>query len=113
MSQGRLFQSATVDQMAREFPRKSEIPPSPEDRSATSKKTPRVSVVSDGTGAMANSEDAGAVVFLFPPKQHFEWSLARFWIACKLWFLEYVNLAQDKGCKATVCPHDDHARNGC
>ncbi|KAJ5757971.1 uncharacterized protein N7511_006665 [Penicillium nucicola] len=45
----------------------------------------------------ASSEDAGTVVFLFPPPGRAPWSLSRVWAACKLWVLDYLTPAHDSG----------------
>ncbi|KAJ5622318.1 Acyl-CoA N-acyltransferase [Penicillium herquei] len=44
-------------------------------------------------------EDAGAVVFLFPPKCELKWSISRIWRAFKLFILNTLKPAYDTGCK--------------
>ncbi|KAJ5731334.1 Acyl-CoA N-acyltransferase [Penicillium malachiteum] len=53
-----------------------------------------------GTGDVINGlEDAGAVVFLFPPKFQLKWSIPRLWRALKLFILNNLKPAYDTGCK--------------
>ncbi|KAJ6015489.1 hypothetical protein N7540_010080 [Penicillium herquei] len=47
-------------------------------------------------------EDAGAVVFLFPPKYQLNWSIPRIWRAVKLFLLNTLKPAHDTGCKKSL-----------
>lgn len=100
MSGGIVLQSASVSQMAQEYPRKKKMI-EPSDGAVAPEKTAQV-FVSEDADIAADQEDAGAVVFLFPPKGHLPWSLSSMWLACKLWLLELFNPVQDESCRDEV-----------
>lgn len=110
MSGGIVLQSASVGQMAQEYPRKKKTTES-SDGVVAPEKADQVST-SEDPGFAASHEDAGAVVFLFPPKGHLPWSLSSMWFACKLWLLETFNPVQDKSCREEVrSPYFSAKRN--
>lgn len=80
---GVVLQSASVAQMAREYPRRSK-PIEHLASAVTPAKRAQVSV-SEEPNIAASQDDAGAVVFLFPPKGYLPWSLSLLWFTCKLW----------------------------
>ncbi|KAK4862523.1 hypothetical protein LT330_002656 [Penicillium expansum] len=92
---GEVFKSADVREMAKDYPTNgrdqlsTETPVSPD--AALSKKDPETSLHED--------DDAGAVVFLFPPSGRKPWSLSRIWLACKLWLLNCLAPAHDSGAR--------------
>ncbi|KAJ5708345.1 Acyl-CoA N-acyltransferase [Penicillium malachiteum] len=47
-------------------------------------------------------EDAGAVVFLFPPRSQLRWSISRLCRAFKLFILNTLKPAHDIGCKKSL-----------
>ncbi|KAJ5389629.1 uncharacterized protein N7496_000697 [Penicillium cataractarum] len=84
--------------MAHEYPRRNK-PIEPSEAAITPEKTTRVSV-SENTDIPANQkDDAGAVVFLFPPNGHLPRSVSSIWLACKLWLLELFNPVKDESCR--------------
>ena len=95
---GEVFKSADVREMAKDYPTNgrdqlsTETPVSPD--AALSKKDPETSLHED--------DDAGAVVFLFPPSGRKPWSLSRIWLACKLWLLNCLAPAHDSGARNKV-----------
>jgi hypothetical protein len=46
--------------------------------------------------------DSGAVIILFPPKKHIKWSFSRLMLACKVWLLDWIDPATDKGTDSSV-----------
>ena len=97
ISRGWVLRSASVGQMASELPRRS--------RKSESSDDPIQPTQIPGSGqpeVISSQEDAGAVVFLFPPKGYREWSFVSLWLACKLWLLEIFSPAHDKACKKEV-----------
>lgn len=82
MLDGLAFQSLPVNQMAQAFPEKPIV--SKPCFEATSYQ------ISEGTGS-----DSGAVVFLFPPKQQWKWTLRRLLLSCKLWILDKISPVPD------------------
>lgn len=101
MAHGKVFRSASVEEMAQEFPQKKHKPESSGDECSAHEKTAQLSV-SDSSSNVACQEDAGAVVFIFPPKSQLSWSLGRLWLVCKVWLLELLSRADDEGCKKQV-----------
>ncbi|KAJ6133445.1 Acyl-CoA N-acyltransferase [Penicillium samsonianum] len=51
----------------------------------------------DPGSSVHENDNAGAVVFPFPPPGRNLWSLSRLWLACKLWLLDRLIRAQDSG----------------
>lgn len=90
---GIVLQSASVAQMAHEHPRRNKTIEHPASAVASEKRA-QVSV-SEEPNIAASQDDAGAVVFLFPPKGYLPWSLSSLWFACKLWLLETFNPVKD------------------
>lgn len=87
--------------MARGNPRKGEKTRSFDDANTNVGKSSQVGLcedIMDGAGA----EDAGAVVFLFPPKGELGWSLARAFLKCKVWLLDLLSPVHDEECKLEV-----------
>lgn len=105
MAEGIVLQSASVGQMAREYPRKSNTIQY-SDGAVVPEKTAQVSNSEDTDIPVNQKHDSGAVAFLFPPKGHLPWSLSTMWLACKLWILEIINPVKDKSCKVEVEAHD-------
>ncbi|KAF3386276.1 hypothetical protein F1880_000800, partial [Penicillium rolfsii] len=98
MSEGIVLQSASVDQMAREYPRKKYTMQYSDDAVVPEKKAQ--ALISKNTDVPVNQEqDSGAVAFLFPPDGHLPWSLSTMWLTCKLWILEIFNPVRDSSCK--------------
>jgi hypothetical protein len=95
MAHGRVLHSASVDEMALKFPRKQKESTVSVETDTTLVKEAQSSI----TTGISGGEDAGAVVFLFPPKQQLSWSLSRLWLVWKLFLLEILKPAYDKGCK--------------
>ncbi|KAJ5244535.1 hypothetical protein N7489_004631 [Penicillium chrysogenum] len=97
ISEGIVLQSASVGQIAQEYPRKNKkIEPS--DGAVAPEKIAQVSAFEDPDIA-ANQREAGAVVFLYPPTEHLPWSLSSMWLSWKLWLLELFNPVKDTSCK--------------
>lgn len=46
--------------------------------------------------------DSGAVIILFPPMKHIKWSFSRLMLACKVWLLDWIDPATDKGTDSSV-----------
>lgn len=101
MSEGIVLQSASVGQMAHEYPLQNKAT-EPLDGIVTPEKTAQASIARDQELPVNQNGDAGAVVFLFPPNGHLPWSLSSMWLACKLWFLELFNPVQDNSSKDEV-----------
>jgi hypothetical protein len=97
---GIVLQSASVAQMAREHPRRNKTIEHSASAVAPEKRA-QVSV-SEEPNIEASQDDAGAVVFLFPPKGYLPWSLSSMWHACKLWLLEAFNPVKDNSCSDKV-----------
>ena len=104
MTEGIVLQSASVGQMAREYPRKNNTIQY-SDGAVVPEKTAQVSS-SEDTDIPVRKHDSGAVVFLFPPTGHLPWSLSTMWLACKLWILEIFRPVKDESCKIEVKVHD-------
>ena len=49
------------------------------------------------------ADDSGVAAILFPPPSQTKWSLGRFFLVCKLWFLDLVNSIDDSGASIKVC----------
>ncbi|RJE19983.1 Acetyltransferase GNAT family [Aspergillus sclerotialis] len=97
MAHGKVFQSASVEEMAQEFPQKHK-PEVSGDVNSAHEKALQISVP-DSSINIDCQEDAGAVVFIFPPKGQLSWSLGRLWLAYKVWLLELLSPADDEGSK--------------
>ncbi|KAJ5375633.1 hypothetical protein N7517_007639 [Penicillium concentricum] len=93
MSEGIVLQSASVGQIAEEYPRKNKKA-EPSDGAAAPRKTAHVSVPENPVIA-TNQGEAGAVVFLYPPKEHRPWSISSMWYSWKMWLLELFNPVKD------------------
>lgn len=101
MAHGVVLQSSNVSQMARENPRKGEeakTSPSPDDVSG---KLAHVSLYEEQAASLVE-EDAGAVVFLFPPPKELAWSFARTLLKCKIWLLDLLSPVHDEECNMKV-----------
>jgi hypothetical protein len=105
MTEGLVLQSASVGQMARDYPRKNNTIQY-SDGAAVPEKTAKVSSSEDTDIPVNEKHNSGAVIFLFPPNGHLPWSLSTMWLACKLWILEIFNPVKDKSCKDEVKAHD-------
>ena len=101
MSEGIVLRSASVGQMAQEYPRQSKAT-KPSDSVVVPEKTAQVSLAQDREISVNQNDDAGAVVFLFPPNGHLPWSISSAWLTWKLWFLELFNPVQDNSSKEEV-----------
>jgi hypothetical protein len=102
--EGQVFRSGSVEQMAQQYPRRGKYQESTE-RPHTAlatlpDKEPTTSLLDEDF--VSSSDDAGAVVFLFPPPAHLSWSIRRLWLACKLWLLDYLTPAHDSGVREKV-----------
>lgn len=97
---GIVLQSASVAQMASEHPRRNKTIEHSASAVALEKRA-RVSI-SEEPNIAASQDNAGAVVFLFPPKGYLPWSLSSMWHACKLWLLETFNPVKDNSCSDKV-----------
>ncbi|CAL5873660.1 uncharacterized protein PFLUO_LOCUS7942 [Penicillium psychrofluorescens] len=85
--------------MARTFPHKIQNAPFPAADGAsaiTPEKVVQVSTSEEPDPSFSNA-DAGAVVFLFPPKDRVSWSLSLILLSCKLWLLDMLYPARDSG----------------
>lgn len=52
-----------------------------------------------------DSSDSGAVVILYPPKKFTKWSFSRLMLICKIWLLNLIDPAIDKGTEHSVSKH--------
>jgi hypothetical protein len=104
MLEGIVLHSATVNQMANEYPRRNK-PIELLDGVVSPKKSYEVSVSEDTAIPVDQKEDAGAVAFLIPPDGHLPWSVSLIWLACKLWLLELFNPVKDESCRDKVRSH--------
>lgn len=108
---GIVLQSAGVGQMAREYPRRNKTIEHC-DGVVAPEKTAKISVAEDEDPNIPvkddvdDVDDAGAVVFLFPPKGYLPWSFSSMWHACKLWLLETFNPVRDISCNDEVRDSD-------
>ncbi|KAJ5812031.1 hypothetical protein N7474_008332 [Penicillium riverlandense] len=90
--------------MARAFPHKIQNThfPAVDGASATTpEKVAQVSPSEEPDPSLSNA-DAGAVIFLFPPKDRTSWSLSRIFLSCKLWLLDMLKPARDSGANNEV-----------
>jgi hypothetical protein len=105
MVEGKVFRSDDVGHMADKYPqrvRSQAATGTPAEYvTALPEKEPKISMEEDG-GLNSSRQDAGAVVFLFPPPERASWSLSRVWLACKLWFLDRLAPAHDSGVREKV-----------
>ncbi|CAG8039768.1 unnamed protein product [Penicillium olsonii] len=69
-------------------------------RSSVSK--PEISTFPHSETDLNSGDDAGAVVFLFPPPGRKPWTIQRIWLACKLWVLDRLKPADDNGASEKV-----------
>lgn len=104
ISEGIVLQSASLGQMAHDYPRRNK-PIEPSEGAVAPEKITRVSISEDTDIPVNQKDDAGAVVFLFPPGGHLPWSVSSIWLACKLWLLELFNPVKDESCRDKVGPH--------
>jgi hypothetical protein len=110
MCEGEVFRSGDVEQMTDKYPHRarSKVSTGTPTASVTAlpEKEPKTSMEED-EGINSSRQDAGAVVFLFPPPGRASWSLARIWLACKLWLLDRLTPAHDSGVREKVkqIPH--------
>jgi hypothetical protein len=105
LAQGIVCQSASVQDIREKMPLLSKNKPP----------QPKISALNVATSDIANTEretqasgfsDSGAVVILFPPKRHIRWSFARLMLACKVWLLDRIDPAIDKGTDCSVSDQD-------
>ena len=96
-----MLRSVSVKQLEKAFP-----PKQPTRVSESSQSPPSSSTTRKGNEAVTSAEtevsnlddcDSGAVVMLFPPPSQNGWSLYRIFLACKLWILDLVDGAPDRG----------------
>ena len=95
-----MLRSASVREMEKAFPprqpsRVSESPQSPPSSSTGKGKEAVMSAETEE--AKSEDCDSGAVVMLFPPPSQKGWSLYRLFLACKLWVLDLLDGAPDRG----------------
>lgn len=88
MLEGEVFGSLSVEQMAMQYPRQSRDGVSAEAK-------PDVSTSMHVENNSISGNDAGAVVFLFPPQGRKSWNIPRAWLACKLWVLDRLKPVDD------------------
>jgi hypothetical protein len=101
MTNGMVFQSSTVSQMARENPRKEEARKSSQSSDSSFGKVAEVSLYEDQAKS-TGVEDAGAAIFLFPPPREVVWSISRTLLKLKIWLLDIFDPLQDIDCKMEV-----------
>lgn len=99
MLEGNVFISGSVKKMATQHPEKSPK------RDSKIIDTAFAALQDKGSSLNLNNEidsdDVGAVVFLFSPEQT-AWTVSRLWLACKLWFLDHLVPAHDNGASEKV-----------
>ncbi|KAJ5338231.1 hypothetical protein N7452_004959 [Penicillium brevicompactum] len=109
MSKGEVFRSMGVEQMAVPYPQKglSQEPAiATSDRVNLSDQKLPASLCGEDNSNF--DDDAGAVVFLFPPPGRITWSIPRICLACKLWLLDWLKPAHDSGAREkTRYPSDN------
>jgi hypothetical protein len=101
--EGQVFKSDSVGKLAKQYPQRGNLPESTKNTNtavALSEKEP-TTFLHDQTLA-SSADDAGAVVFLFPPPGQSSWSILRLWLACKLWLLDRFMPAHDSGVREKV-----------
>lgn len=86
--EGLVFQSLPVKEMAEYFPSKSAL--------ANDRPTPSEWVASD------SGSDSGAVLFLFPPREQWKWTVKKLFMALQLWILDKLNPVLDVDSPVTV-----------
>lgn len=81
---------------------------------------PNISALNVDTFDIANMErekqppglsDSGAVVILFPPRKYTKWSFSRLMLTCKVWLLDGIDPAIDKGTDSSVSESLENASN--
>ena len=101
--EGQVFASGCVGQMAKQYPHRQRYQEPTKNADAAvatlPEKEPTTSLHDE---EFASRDDAGAVVFLFPPPGHLSWSIPRIWMACKLWLLDHFIPAYDSGAREKV-----------
>ncbi|KAJ5090616.1 hypothetical protein N7532_009300 [Penicillium argentinense] len=97
MAHGTVLISAHVGQMMHEFPITKKEAVASQDSDTTPGKTAQL-VCSEQVKS-AEGQDAGAVVFLFPPKKQLDWSFSRLLMKCKVWALDLLDPVCDEGSK--------------
>ncbi|CAG8010918.1 unnamed protein product [Penicillium salamii] len=108
MLEGEVFGSLSVEQMAMQYPH--------QDRDGVSAEAkPDVSTSMHVENTSTSGNDAGAVVFLFPPQGRKSWTFPRAWLACKLWVLDRLKPVDDNASNTRVeillDKHEDSARS--
>jgi hypothetical protein len=102
--EGQVFRSGSVGQLAEQYPQRGKYQESRKNAdtavTALPEKEPATPLRGEAFGS--SSDDAGAVVFLFPPPGHSSWSIPRLWLACKLWLLDRFTPAHDSGVREKV-----------
>ncbi|OQD64737.1 hypothetical protein PENPOL_c007G04876 [Penicillium polonicum] len=110
MLEGEVFNTANVKQMTEDHPGNG--------RNKLSTDIP-ISAVAALPGKQpetySHDDNAGAVVFLFPPPGRKPWSLSRIWLACKLWLLDrlapaYDSAARDKRVQMLLDRHEANSK---
>lgn len=96
------LRSASVGQVASQYTREKGKSQRSQDSTKTAMEAAAQAVVTEDLDVMSSQEDAGAVVFLFPPKGHLGWSFESLWLACKLWLLDLFSPANDQHAKKKV-----------
>lgn len=95
---GEVFHSANVKQMTKDHPGNGKNQLSTDTSISAVAELPEKQ-----PGISSHEEDnAGAVVFLFPPPGRKPWSLSRIWLACKLCLLDFFAPAHDSGARDKV-----------
>lgn len=104
MLEGQVLRSAGAFQMACAFPRKNQNAPFPAAAAASATTPEKVAQVfaSEEPSPSLSNADAGAVIFLFPPKDRMSWSVSQILLSCKLWLLDMLNPARDDGANDKV-----------
>lgn len=104
MFEGQVFRSGSVGHLAKQYPQRGKYQDSTKNAdtvvAALPDKEPATSLHDEAFAS--SSDDAGAVVFLFPPPGQSSWSIPRLWLACKLWLLDRFTPAHDSGVKEKV-----------
>ena len=98
MLRGEVFQTPLVREMTALHPVKQRK----ESNVLAEEREIKPSIPEDSLIVAAGLDDAGAVVFLFPPKSQLPWSVTRLWQTFKLFVLDRLWPANDKGSQESV-----------
>ncbi|RAH47198.1 GNAT family N-acetyltransferase [Aspergillus brunneoviolaceus CBS 621.78] len=85
ISEGLVFQSAPVHQIAHLFPSNRQV----SQNSAVIQKIPN----------SRDEKDAGVAIMLYPPSRQIKWTIGRLLLIAKVWFLDLISPVTDNGAK--------------